>query len=226
MKTAALTALALTFAAGAAHASTFTYDFKAEANTTGQIGEAIFSNFNTSDNGVFAGPNLAVTATKNGSSAFVYFDNGNAGMGVCGVSGGSLNQYNPGSGANLCNPGSDDGLTTTTEALHFTSTDGPVKITSFFINSNHDSGSILNTVWNIGGTTYDNTDFVSVGGGDVRIDIDFTLGLNETLSLSGVSGPNSYISAIGVTPVPLPAAALLMLAGLGGLGALRASRKA
>jgi hypothetical protein len=234
MKHAIIGALALSVLSGAASAAPYVYDFKTEANASGQIGEAIFRKFNTSTNGVFSGPNLEVRATKViddvVSQAFVYFDNGNAGMGVCGKSmdtNARINQYNPGSGANLCDPGSDDGLTTTGETLNFKATETALTITSFFINTNHDTGDILDTVWNIGGTSYDKDDFTLASGGDVRIDVNFMLGVGETLSLFGEAGPNSYISAISATslaPVPLPAAGMMLLAGLAGLGGLRAAR--
>lgn len=201
-------------------ASAATYDFKAEANKTGQIGEAAFDVFHTSNMGVFAGPNLQITAEKYGNSAFVYFDNGNAGIGVCGIAkANKVNSYNPGSGKNLCNPGSDDGLTTSGETLFFTATDEPMTLQSFFINSNHDRDDIMNTVWNIGGTLYDSNDFVSATGGDVRIDVNYDLEIGETISLFGVEGPNSYVSAITVSPsqVPLPAAGFLLLGALGAL---------
>lgn len=211
--------------AGAASASTFVFDFKKEAEATGQIGEAIFSTFTSSDNGVYVGPSLDVTATKSGDAAFVYFDARNAGMGVCGTPNNfnQVNQYAPGSSANRCDPGSDDGLTTTTETLHFTANEN-LRIESIYINSNHDAGSVFDTVWNIGGTEYDAADFVSEsvsGTGDVRIDIDFLLLEGQSMTLAGVIGPNSYISAIAVAAVPVPAGMALMLTGLGGIAALR-----
>jgi hypothetical protein len=219
-------AVALGVSGIAAHAATYTYDFKKEANASGNIGEAIFDEFDTSTNGVFVGPNLRVTATKNQQAAFVYFDNGNAGMGVCGVSGGSLNTYNPGSGANLCNPGSDDGLTTTTETLHFQATNKALRITEFYINSNHDNAPVQSTVWNIGGIEYSGpyTEASLSQSGDIKISVNFLLNVGDTLTLAGVSGPNSYISGIGLAPVPLPAPALMLLTGLGGLGMMRKLR--
>lgn len=231
MKYAVLGAVALTVSAGMAQAATYEYDFKKEANASGQIGEAIFSEFNTSTNGVFAGPNLKVTATKGQSDAFVYFDNGNAGMGVCGSpkTGATVNSYNSGSGTNVCSDAGDDGLTTTTESLHFTATNQAVQITEFYINSNHDkTAPIGSTVWNIGGTEYSAPFAVESLSqtGDIKISVNFFLNVGETLSLRGVSGPDSYISGIGLTPVPLPAAGFMLLAGLGGLGALRARKKA
>ena len=227
-------AAAAILSAGAAQAATVTYDFKAEAEPSGQIGEAIFSTFSTSGNGVFSGPELSITATKNGDDAYVYFDASNAGIGVCGVPSNlsQVNQYASGSGSNRCNPSSDDGLTTTTEALLLSATNTPMLIEAIYLNSNHDNDPIGDTIWNIGGTIYDSSSsawsIASISGtGDIRIEVNYALGAFETLLLQGVSGPNSYLSAISVsTPlppsgtIPLPAGMVLMLSAIGGLGVM------
>lgn len=221
----------LAVVAGGASAATVTYDFKKEANASGQIGESIFDEFATTGNGVFTGPNLLMTATKDGDDAFVYFDNNNAGIGVCGVPSNpaNVNNYNPGSGANQCNPAGDDGITTALETLHIEATQ-KLTIESIYINSNHDNddadplAAVLGTVWEFGGTVYDVADFVveSVSGtGDVRIDVNFMMFAGDVVTLEGLSGANSYLSAITVAPVPLPAGMALMLTGLGGFAAFR-----
>lgn len=227
------TAAALVLCASGLMAAPVAYDFKAEAEGSGQIGESIFATFSTSGNGVFAGPNLDVTATKAGAAAFVYMDARNAGMGVCGTAknAAQINKYAPGNTANRCNPSSDDGLTTTDETLHFKATSQNLVIKSFYINSNHDtsSGPVTSTVWNIGGVEYSMSDFVSdslSGSGDIRIDVDFKLLAGETLTLRGVKGPNSYVSAMIVAPIPLPAGGLLLLTGAGALTLLRRRRRA
>ncbi len=64
------------------------------------------------------------------------------------------------------------------------------------------------------------------GSGDVRIDLGFTLGVGDSFTLFAQSGsPDSYISAIAVSAVPLPASVFLLGGGLVGLGALRRRRK-
>lgn len=216
--------MAALVAPAAAHAVTYTYDFKTEANSGGLIGESIYTTFATDS--IYSGPNLNVTATAGGNDAYVYFDNGNAGMGVCKVpsAGAPLNTATGGS-ANLCNPGSDDGITSTEEVLNFAS-DGKVRIESILINSNHDSASIMDSVWNIGGTIYAAIDGVAVGGGDIRFDIGLNLAAGESFALYSTASPDSYISAIAVSPIPLPASGFLLLTALGGLGAMRRRKKA
>ena len=228
-------AMALFVTAGASGASTYTYDFQTEANASGKIGEAIFSTFNTSKYGVFAGPNLEITAEnmineESTNPAYVYFDNGDAGMGVCNIASNHtlVDEYAPGSGGNRCAPSSDDGLTTTGEILKFKATETSVLIKSIFINSNHDGETgILSSAWSIGGTIYDITalELQRNADGDVEIVVNYFLNFGETMSLFGTRGPNAYISAISLDPVPLPAAGLLMLGGIGAFGALRARKR-
>ena len=212
------------FSPAAAQATTYTYDFKTEANAGNAIGESIYSSFDTSS--VYTGPNLNVTATAGGDAAFVYFDNGNAGMGVCKVPNANapINTATGGS-TNLCNPGSDDGITSLDEVLTF-GAGSKLRIESIRINSNHDAASVLDSVWNIGGTVYAAVDGVAVGGGDIRFDIGLDLLAGESFALYSTDSPDSYISAIAVSPIPLPASGLLLLTAFGGLGAMRRRKKA
>ncbi len=225
-----LAAAAASLVAVGAHASSVTYDLKAAANSGGGIGESIYSSFDT--NSFFAGPNVRITASATDDDdpdQFVYFDNGNAGIGVCkDWNGDGAINVASNNGGNKCRPSSDDGLTTTSESLHFKATATAMVIESIWLNSNHDGGGILGTVWEIGGVVYDFTSMVadSVSGtGDVRIDLGIKLNMGDVLSLKGVSGPNSYISALAVSAVPLPAPALMLIAGIGALGAAARRRR-
>ena len=216
--------------AGAASAATYTYDFKAAANSGGGIGEAIYTSFDT--NSFFAGPNLQITAsaTDDDPTQYVYFDNGNAGIGVCKDWNGSgtLNAPSNG-GSNLCDPGSDDGITELSEVLTFTATDTAVTIDSIWMNANHDAPAVTDATYRINGADYGAGDMTPdniSGSGDVRIDLGFTLNAGDSFTLFALSGsPDSYISAMAVSQVPLPASALLLGGGLFSLGAIRRRRK-
>ncbi|CAN0596552.1 unnamed protein product, partial [Ectocarpus sp. 12 AP-2014] len=158
---------------------------------------------------------------------YVYFDNGNAGLGVCNAveTGAPVNQMTK-SGENICLDPGDDGLTTSGEYLTFTAVTDMV-IESVWLNSNHDSSApIGETVWKIGGSVYSaaNGDFENNSvsqSGDIRIDLGFSLAAGEFFTVQGTNGPDSYLSAMAVTDVPLPAAGWMLLAGFGGLAALR-----
>ncbi len=227
--TKAAVAGAMLLAAQAASAAT--YDFKAAANSGGGVGESIFSTFSTSASGGvfggFTGPNLDITASAvdDDPAQFVYFDNNNAGIGVCKDpnSSASVGTYTNG-GGNVCDPASDDGITAFLETLTFTATDTAVVIQSIWLNANHDSPDVRDASYMINGVLYDLNDMVTHSlsqTGDVRIDLGFTLGVGESFSLFAVSGsPDSYISGIALAAVPLPAAGLLLLGALGGLGAI------
>ena len=221
---------AATLAGGVAQAATYDYDFKAAANSGGSIGESIYSAFNTSP--TFGGPNLLFTASANDDNVgdlqqYVYFDSGNAGMGVCkdALSSATVNSATHGS-ANLCNPSEDDGITTLAEKLHVQSTDKAVVIKSLWFNSNHDALDDTNTVWNIGGTNYGFGSFVPgsySGSGGYRIDVNLLVALDGIIDIfgNGQDAPNSYLAAMSVSDVPVPATGVLLLAGMGALGGLR-----
>lgn len=212
-----------------ASAQAATYDFKAAANAGGGIGESAYTSFDTTS--AFAGPGLTITAGDEDfdGTPYVYFDNGNAGIGVCNdlnaAGDASVDTATNGS-SNLCNPSGDDGITTSGEFLTFTA-QSSMTIDGIWINSNHDNASIWDTVWLIAGETYSNLlgSFVDDSlsqDGDIFIDLGgFFLAAGDFFTVKGTSGANSYISGLAVTPVPLPAAGWLLIAGLGGLAAMR-----
>ena len=225
---------AVVMAGASAHAAT--YDFKAAANSGGGIGESAYTVYDTSP--FFVGPSISITAgdyigdANEPSDAFVYFDAGNAGIGVCNelteTGTEKLNTATNG-GGNLCSPSSDDGLTTTGEFLTFTANEA-MTIDSLWLNSNHDLGTITDTIWDIFvndvffasyGLAEMTANLLSGTGDDVMISLGFTLGIGDDFTLRGARGPNSYVSGLSVTPVPLPAAGWLLIAGLGGLAAMR-----
>ena len=101
------------------------------------------------------------------------------------------------------------------------------------MNFNHDpnSGEVDAWEWMIAGVSYSGADLSpddldAVNGGDYRIDLDIVLALNDPITIFTVRGPDSYISAIAASPVPLPAAGFLLLGGLGGLAAMKRRKKA
>lgn len=247
--TGPLAAAIVALSAGMSVAATYNFKEAGHAgNTIGAtLGESIWDPFDTSTLGV-GGPNIRITAgyldpvpvvvptdittsTAGFQSAYVYLDHGNAGMGVCKTptSQSHVNVAYTGT-TNRCDPSSDDGITGITEVLFFQALDQSVRIDSIWMNANHDSPDIRDAVYRINGTEYDSSDMIddpvlynaTSGSGDVRIDLGFVLNQGESFALFATSGrPDSYISAMSVSAVPLPAGVLLMLTGLGGLAVAR-----
>lgn len=221
-----LTMAALVLSPAIASAATFTYDFKAESNEGGLIGESIYDVFTTA--GVFAGPNLQITASAGADAAFPYFDNREAGVGVCKVPlpGSQLN-VSTGGADNACDPSSDDGLTALNEVLTFTAID-PIEILSIRLNSNHDDDDILDSIWSIGGEILFSEEALDLGNGDIEFDLGLILQPGESFDLFGIATPNSYLSAFAVASVasvPVPATFILLGAAIGGLGLMRRRQK-
>ncbi len=226
--TTAVVATVAMLAGATAHAASYTYDFKAAANSGGGIGETAYETFDTSS--FYAGPSVSITAGNGDNDAYVYFDAGNAGIGVCNaVHNEALVGVPSNTGTNNCNPGSDDGLTTTGEFLTFTANEA-MTFDALWLNSNHDSGTITSTVWDIlvNGVFFASYDvgsmfanLLSGSGDDVMISLGIDLDAGDYFTLRGTQGPNSYVSGAAVSQVPLPAAGWLLIAGLGGLAAMR-----
>ena len=195
----------------------------------GAYGESGFSTLSIAGTGF----NLDITATKNGQAAFAYLDWNHAGLGVCGdVDAQDVNVLNPGSGANVCNPSSDDNVTFG-ESLSFMF-DVNVVIEKIWFNNTHDpdytilfanggdqisiDGAAVNAVGNgyVTGNPYNGLNNVDANNwlgpysatGGVAFDIGF---INEQF----------YISGMEVRAVPAPGTLALLGIGLFGIGMSR-----
>lgn len=213
------TLIAATLACLAGGAQAATYDFKYEIDY-GDLSEAILSSFDTTT--TFAGPGLTLTAEGND---YVYFDKGNAGVGVCsGPTSGAIvgKIYDNNSGTNRCFDRSDDSIQGA-ETLRFTAQANGTLIERIYVNGNHDGYLEGDEMFLINGTLTALSGAGSISGsGDYYIDLGFTLNAGEffTLGRTGAT-EDSYVSAISVSAVPLPAGVWLLMGALGGLAAVR-----
>lgn len=187
--------------AGAVSANAVTYDFEAYAD--GTYGEGVFDG--VAWNGNLAGGSTGLTVTASGGDDFAYLDAGGAGLGVCTII----------DGADQCNPTSDDNVQLG-ETLILTFSED-VKITSILLrNATHGLFEALDFI-NFDG---DNSGTYTVGlggfGGVFGSLWEFTIG--DPIEF--------YIASITVSPIPVPAAGLMLLTGLGGMFFARRRRKA
>jgi hypothetical protein len=236
-----MTTVIALFALGGTGASADIIDF-VELTESGPYGESGHSSL------VIAGTGftLTITATKENSvtettdDAFAYLDWNHAGLGVCGnVSDANVNVSYPGSGRNVCNPGSDDNVTTG-ETLSFVF-DTDVVIERIWFNNTHDSsftidfsdggdqiminGVPVNAVGNgyATGNSYNDSIAGASAGNFLGA---FNAGANVPF-LIGFLNEQFYISGIEVrAAVPEPGTLALLGLGLVGIGAVRRRKKA
>jgi len=192
-----------------------------ETAANGGLGESAWSTLSIPS---FFGMQITGHATNDNDTAqFAYLDKGTAGLGSCKDSS-SANVATPGSGANRCDPGSDDNVTDH-EYLEFTF-DEDVVVDNLWFNNNHNGGF---------GTNPDGSeDMVTIGvglqgaaltdpggvfpGTAFEVALGYTDGVNGIGSFKVAKGDRLwvafnneqfYLSGMAVSAVPVPAAVWL-----------------
>ncbi len=228
-----LSIAALLLSSSMAHAQIIDFVDLTENTTTG-IGESAWTTLNLS----YTDFNVAITGTKFGEQAFAYLDWNHAGLGVCGdVYSNTADDANTGSGENICNPGSDDNVTTG-EGLFFVF-DIDVIIEKLWLNNTHDpdrdifgDGTTTNpdAIW-INGVSYDGpgngyatNNYTGYGSSVDNFLGSFFVAANTAFSVAFLN-QQFYVSGMQVTAVPEPGTLGLLVMGLFGLAFARRNRR-
>lgn len=215
-----LSAVMTIFMLGTASARADIIDF-VQLTESGPLGESGWSSLNLS----YTGFDVSITGDNASGDAFAYLDWNHAGLGVCGnVYSSEIDEANPGSGSNVCNPSSDDNVTVG-ESLTF-SFSTAVTIEKIWFNNTHDPDFTIDAGDLI---TINGLDYAGPGNGYAPTSSGYnTTGLAASVDnyLGGfTAGPGSdlviafnneqfYISGMEVS-VAVPAPATILLLGLG-----------